>query len=389
MRILDRYVVSEMAGPFLFGVCTFTLLFMSVDTFMRAARMFSDGTQGLKVAAVFVLASIPGVLAYAFPMSSLLACLMAFGRLSADSEVVAMKAGGISLYRIARPGLALTVVLSIVAFYLIDQIAPEANYQAHNLVAKQLVAESGQMQNLKVQEVAADGTDRVVLARSFDLDRGLLSQLTILFYRSNLRVRVMYAEDAVWEKQSDGLYGWVMHKVKTQDLDANQSVTYDTFSEQMVAPIASTPAQLAVRPRGRDEMTRDMLLDKIRYERYMAQIEAEEARVAESKGLKKGENKGLKKAWSYTVEYYSRIAIPFSCLVFGLFGIPLGLQPHRTSKSIGLGLSIIFIFIYYLLMTTSRSLGESGILPPFVAAWLPNALFAAVGMVLLVRAGKV
>ena len=126
MRILDRYVVSEMAGPFLFGVCTFTLLFMSVDTFMRAARMFSDGTQGLKVAAVFVLASIPGVLAYAFPMSSLLACLMAFGRLSADSEVVAMKAGGISLYRIARPGLALTVVLSIVAFYLIDHTASSA-----------------------------------------------------------------------------------------------------------------------------------------------------------------------------------------------------------------------------------------------------------------------
>lgn len=373
MRILDRYVVAEMSGPFLFGICTFTLLFMSVDTFMRAARMFADGNQGFKVAAIFVMASIPGVLAYAFPMSSLLACLLAFGRLSADSEVVAMKAGGISLYRIATPGLVLTVLLSLVAFYLLDQIAPEANYQAHNLLAQQIVSDSGQMQNIKVQEVAADGTDRVVLARGFDLRKGQLWQLTILFYRSNQRVRVMYAEDAQWEATDGGGEGWVMHKVKTQDVDANQTVTYDTYSEKMVAPIASTPAQLAVRPRGRDEMTRQMLVDKIRYETYMGPIE----------------NRGLSKAWSYTVEYYSRVALPFSCFVFGLFGIPLGLQPHRTSKSIGLGLSIIFIFIYYLLMTVSRTLGENGVLVPFMAAWLPNVLFAAVGIVLLVRAGKV
>lgn len=373
MKILDRYIVSEMAGPFVFGVCTFTLLFMSVDTLMRAARMFADSTQGLRVAAIFVMASIPGVLAYAFPMSSLLACLMSFGRLSADSEVVAMKAGGISLYRIALPGLIMTLGLSLIAFYLLDNIAPEANYVAHNLLATQILSESGQMQNLKVQEVAADGTDRVVLARSFAIHRGLLSQLTILFYRSNQRIRVMYADEAVWEKTADGSEGWVMHKVKTQDLDANQNVTYDTFSESMAAPIASTPAQLAMRPRGRDEMTRQMLHDKIRYEWYIAQIE----------------NKGPYKAWSYTVEYYSRVALPFSCLVFGLFGIPLGLQPHRTSKSIGLGLSIVFLFIYYLLMTISRSLGENGILFPFVAAWLPNFLFAAVGIVLLVRAGKV
>lgn len=374
MRILDRYIVSEMTGPFLFGICTFTLLFMSVDTFMRAARMFADGNQGLRVAAIFVLASIPGVLAYAFPMSSLLACLLSFGRLSADSEVVALKAGGISLYRMALPGLVMTAVLSCVAFYLLDDIAPEANYRAHNLVARQLINESGQMQNLKVQEVAPDGTDRIVLARNFEVEKGVLGQLTILFYRGNVRIRVMYADDAVWQRGADSKEGWVMHKVKTQDLDANQNVTYDTFSEAMAAPIASTPAQLAVRPRGRDELTRRMLVDKIKYERYMADVV---------------ENKGYGKVWSYTVEYYSRVAIPFSCLVFGLFGIPLGLQPHRTSKSIGLGLSIIFIFIYYLLMTVSRSLGENGVIIPFVAAWLPNMLFGVVGIVLLVRAGRI
>lgn len=373
MKILDRYIVAEMIGPFMFGVCTFTLLFMSVDTFMRAAQMITDGGHGLRVASIYVLASIPGVLAYAFPMSSLLACLMSFGRLSADSEVVAMKAGGISLHRIALPGLVLTLILSGIAFFLLDQIVPEANYQADSIAAPLIIKDSGLLANLHVQEVAPDGTERFVIAREFDLAKGYLSQLTIVFYRNNERIRVMYADNAVWEPQSDGSNGWTMHKVRTQDLDSNQAVTQDSYSDSMVAPIASTPAQLALRPRGKNEMTRSMLVDKIRWETYIAQ----------------SEHKGLNKAWSYTVEYYSRIAIPFSCLVFGLFGIPLGLQPHRTSKSIGLGLSIIFIFIYYVLMTISRSLGENGILMPFIAAWLPNVIFGGIGLVLLTRAGRV
>jgi lipopolysaccharide export system permease protein len=196
----------------------------------------------------------------------------------------------------------------------------------------------------------------------------------------------MYADEAVWEKGADGKFGWVMHKVKTQDLDENQNVTYDSYSETMAAPIASTPSQMAVRPRGRDEMTRPMLIEKIRYETYMAQMEIESK---QREGKPYSVREAYKKVRSYIVEYYSRIAIPFSCLVFGLFGIPLGLQPHRTSKSIGLGLSIIFIFIYYLLMTISRSLGENGILLPFAAAWLPNVLFGAVGIMLMVRAGRV
>ena len=368
MRLIDRYIVTEMAGPFFFGITTFTLLFLSADVLMRAARMIVDQGHSASVAGFFVLCNLPAVLAYAFPMSALLACLLAFGRLSADSEVVAMKAGGISFYRMATPGLAMTVMLAGIAMYLTDYVVPEANYQARNIFLRQVTREEGRIENLKFQDVAPDGTARIIMARRFDIDRGLLTPLTVNFYRkdTNTLVRQMNATEAIYSER-----GWEMFKVHTQELDDHLYTTMTSYAEKMALPLAQTPQELASRPRGRDEMNRQQLLMK-------ASKEREIQGGADSR-----------KVYSYLVEYYSRIALPFSCFVFGLFGIPLGLQPQRTSKSIGLGLSIIFIFIYYLLMTLSRSLGESGVLMPLVASWLPNIVFGGVGIALLVRAGRI
>lgn len=368
MRLVDRYIVTEMAGPFFFGITTFSLLFLSADVLMRAARMIMDQGNSALTAGYFVLCNLPAVLAYAFPMSALLACLLAFGRLSADSEVVAMKAGGISFYRMATPGLVFTVLLASVAMYLTDYVVPEANYQSRNIFLSQLTREEGRMENLKFQDVAPDGTARIIMARRFDIDRGVLTPLTVNFYRkdTNTLVRQMNATEAVYSDK-----GWEMYKVHTQELDEHLYTTMTSYAEKMALPLAQTPQELANRPRGRDEMNRKQLLMK-------ADREREIQGGADSR-----------KSYSYLVEYYSRISLPFSCFVFGLFGIPLGLQPQRTSKSIGLGLSIIFIFIYYLLMTLSRALGESGVLIPVLASWLPNLVFGGVGVALLVRAGRI
>ena len=90
----------------------------------------------------------------------------------------------------------------------------------------------------------------------------------------------------------------------------------------------------------------------------------------------------------FEVALNQRISLPFSCLVFGLFGIPLGLRPQRTNTSIGLGLSLVFILFYYVLMTLGRSLGINGVMSPLLAAWLPNIVFGVIGIVLFIRARR-
>jgi lipopolysaccharide export system permease protein len=90
----------------------------------------------------------------------------------------------------------------------------------------------------------------------------------------------------------------------------------------------------------------------------------------------------------YKVMYHQKVSLPMTCLVFGAFAIPLGLRPQRTSTSIGFGLSLFFILLYYVLMTIGMMLGENGTAPPWVAAWLPNIVFALVGTGLVLDATR-
>ncbi len=106
------------------------------------------------------------------------------------------------------------------------------------------------------------------------------------------------------------------------------------------------------------------------------------------KSLALNDPKAKRKRNRFYVLLYQKSAIPFACLVFGAFAIPLGVRPHRSSRSIGLGLSLLFILIYYVLMTVGSVLGEAGRLNPMFAAWLPNVVFGTAGLFLLVDASR-
>ena len=87
-------------------------------------------------------------------------------------------------------------------------------------------------------------------------------------------------------------------------------------------------------------------------------------------------------------ELYQRITIPIASLVFALIGIPLGLQPNRNSSSVGFGISLIIIFVYYVMMTVSGAIAQSGVIDPAYAVWMPNIIGLAAGIVLMRRAAK-
>ena len=89
-----------------------------------------------------------------------------------------------------------------------------------------------------------------------------------------------------------------------------------------------------------------------------------------------------------SVQWHQKLSIPFASLVFALVGASLGLRPHRASSSIGLGLSILIIFVYYIAMFLFMALGQSGHLAPILAAWFPNLMTGAVGLGLLIKAAR-
>jgi lipopolysaccharide export system permease protein len=88
------------------------------------------------------------------------------------------------------------------------------------------------------------------------------------------------------------------------------------------------------------------------------------------------------------VPLHQKLSVPFASLVFAMVGVPLGLRPNRSSSSMGLGFSILIIFIYYIAMFDFMALGQSGYLPPPLAAWLPNLLTGGIGVALIIKSSK-
>src|SRR6266540_3257303 len=103
MRILDKYIIKELAGPFIFGIAAFTSIFIGTDTLFRMARFITEQGASIWTVSRLFLYSLAPIVVLTFPMAMLLASLLSFGRLSGNSEIIAMKTGGVSFYRLIAP----------------------------------------------------------------------------------------------------------------------------------------------------------------------------------------------------------------------------------------------------------------------------------------------
>src|SRR5437588_1283689 len=125
MKILDRYIARELLGPFLFGVAAFTLIFISGQYLFKLTSFVAKGAPLMDVVELLALRMVP-LAVVTFPMATLLATLLSFGRLSGDMEVVAMMAGGVSFGRIAVPAFVMGLLVSLLGLFANEVLVPPA-----------------------------------------------------------------------------------------------------------------------------------------------------------------------------------------------------------------------------------------------------------------------
>ena len=139
MRLLDKYILKAFVGPFLFGVFAFTSIFIGTGTLFRIAQYITEyGAPLLLVMQAFVLA-LPSIVILTFPMSVLLASLMTFSRLSSTSEIVVMRAGGLSFLRLAMPVYIIALIISIGAVAFNEFVVPRTNHMYQTIVREQIM----------------------------------------------------------------------------------------------------------------------------------------------------------------------------------------------------------------------------------------------------------
>ena len=362
MRILDKYIIKEMLGPFAFGVAAFSSIFIGTNVLVKLTKYITQyDAQVLTVAKLFIY-SLPGIIVLTFPMAMLLASLLAFGRLSSSSEITAMKSGGQSFTRLAVPVLIAAFFVSIAAVGFNEALVPTANTAYDNIVRYEVEKNTHPkiQEHIVIKNIKQGELERLTYAQNFTQETNTMNKVAVQQYEHGRLVRVENAEKAVWQNDQ-----WLMVDGAITELAADGRIErMHKFTEQ-VLPIEKNPVSISREQKDAE----DMSIQELR--QHIAALKQEY--VATSK---------------YEVELYQRLAIPLASFVFAMIGTPLGLSPHRTSSSIGLGLSIIIIFIYYILLTIATALGKGGAINPFLAAWIPNIIGVLAGIYLVSKSSR-
>ena len=362
MRILDKYILKEFMGPFLFGVCAFTSVFVGTGTLYRIATMINEyGASAWAAVRVFILA-LPSIVVLTFPMSVLLGALMAFGRMSSSSEMIVMRAGGQNFMRLAMPIFVTAVFISLGTTAFNEYVVPKAN-SAYNAIIDNEVRHNAAPQtqdHIVIKNVDGESISSLMYARKFDGETKELHTVTLEEFENDELKRVENAEKAVWNGSK-----WIMQDGIIYDLSVGGEVERTLRFTSQVMPITQDPKGISKAQRKPEEMTIRELREQIKL------LDANSVNTNKMK-----------------VELYNRFALPLASLVCAIVGAPLGMQKQRGSSSIGFGISVIVIFIYYSILTLGNALGNSGSLSPAIGAFLPDIICGIAGIILVYRASR-
>ncbi len=371
--IMDRYLAMQLISPFLFGVGAFTSVVLAIDSLFELLRKVVESGLPLNIALEIFLLKLPYVMVYSFPMSTLLATLITYSRLSSESELIALRGCGVSVYRMVLTAVVLSFGVTIMTYIFNEQIAPAANYQATITLEQALKSDkpSLKQQNIYYPEYREfqeeNGSKNKILSRLFyadQFDGKAMKGLTIIDRSRSGVDQIVVSESAKWNSKQQvwDFYNGTIYLVAT-----DRSYRNILRFEHQQLQLPRTPLTLAENSRDYGEMNISQALEQLEIERLG------------------GNDQKIRKL---QVRIQQKIAFPFVCVIFGLVGSVMGSIPQRTGRGKSFGISVIVIFSYYLLLSVSGALAQAGIFSPFVGAWLPNLFGLGIGLFLLIRVAQ-
>jgi len=355
MRILDRYIVREIFRHAFLGLIVFTFVFF-VPQLVRIMELFVRHSGSGDQVLLLFLCIFPGVFIFTIPMATLIGVLLGLGRMSADSEIIALTALGIGRGRILRPVAVLATSGALLTLVMTVWLGPLA-LRTFRSVQAQLIASqiSFQLQPrvfeerpqlvLYINDITASGTQwhGVFLAETGG-ESG--SRLTLA------KNAIVIAEPEQGKLELH-LQGGTTHEFAREDPD-HYSVTAFGQNDLPLEVSGLVPAQ-PLQKNNPERSVKDLLQDH-------------------------GPN------WREArVELHRRFAFPVACFAFALIAVPLGAQPRRGGRAAGSLIAVILIASYYLLSVMGAGLARQGTVPPYAGSWVADAVLAVLGLALLPR----
>jgi lipopolysaccharide export system permease protein len=371
--LIDRWLLGELIGPLLFALTAFTVVSLSVGVMFDLVRKIVESNLPWTIAVQVMLLKLPSFLVISFPMATLMASLLAYSRLSANSELTALRSVGVTATRMVAPAVALALLMTSLSFLFNDVIVPRTNRSAEfvmqRALGKAIAAEKGEdIVYSRFGSISdSDGVKGKGLTQLFystKFQDGTMFGVTVLDFSRSGFTQVLVADKANWN-ESQAMWEFIDGQILTlTPTGGSTSADFDRY----LYPLSPAPLRIARLPKDANNMT------------------VSEAIQAEQLLSDAGDRKEARRL---RVRIQEKFTFPMACLVFGLIGSSLGAKPNsRTSRSQGFGISVVLIFVYYVLSFSFSSLGVKGTLAPFLAAWGPVLISLAGGGVLLRQASR-
>lgn len=368
---MDRYLAKELLPVFFFGVGAFSSLGVTVDAVFDLIRKIVGSGLSINIAINVFLLKLPYFIVLSFPMSTLLATLMTYSRLSSDSELIALRGCGVSVYRMVLTGVLLSFAVTGLTFVFNEQVVPAANYQANTTLEKALKSDKppiGKQDNFLYPETREatlpDGSTQRILTHLYyadQFDGKQFKGLTIIDRSQKGLNQIVAAAIGEWNPSQNI---WDIYNGTIYLIAPNGSYRDIVRFQHQQLKLPHTAFTLAQKTRDSGDMNIVQAMEQLEVIRLS------------------GDEQKIRKL---EVRIQQKFAIPFVSVVFGLVGSAMGTIPQRTGRATSFGISIIVIFTYYLFYFVTGAMGEAGLLSPIVAAWSANLLGLGIGLFLLVR----
>jgi lipopolysaccharide export system permease protein len=371
MRLLDRYLLRELLVPLGYCLCGFVMFYVFFDLFTQLNHFQSQKLRFGDIAEYY-LVTLPELLVLIVPIALLLALLYALTNHARHHEITAIRAAGISLWRLCLPYLAIGVLASIGLFALNELVVPDGSAAAEEILMRRMAKPKGTpgpnwVRNLAFKNARDERTWKIGL---YNIETGEMINPMVIWILPDGSSRWLAADKAMLRRGA-----WTFYNVREYaDAPESNSTLVPLLQTNVLAMPAftETPAQIKSEIKlasstFRSAKKADIPLTEIRnYLRFHpTPLQAD-------------------RAWLFT-KLHGRLAAPWTCVVVVLMAIPFGAPSGRRNVFVGVASSIVICFVFFVVQQFGLALGSGGFVPPWLGAWFPNLSFAAAGLVMTAR----
>ena len=355
-KILDRYLFQEFVGPFILAIAGFVIIGI-IDILFSLVDLFINSGVPFFVVMRLLLYKIPAIMVLFFPMAVLFSIMLLLVRMAKENELTVLRTSGVHLSRLLIPLVIIAILTSLLSYYINEKVVPWANHVSDRLI--QIAIEKTPPPDVVENVFFKDTGERCFYIKKVDSKHSKMYSI-LIYELTNGFPRIISARAASWDKKTWALQDGYFQEF-TQEGLIEYTSKFDTFKIHVDREVQSFyTMQKTTR-----EMDSRELKDRI-------------------KTLKKGgvSTKDLQ------VEFFMKSSIPAACAVFALIGITFCLGFVRSGKDwwgviIAVCVSVLSVGFYFFMVAVFRSLGRSGSLIPFSAAWMPNLIYGVLSFILI------